>query len=191
MAERIQYSVSNLQIQPLAEGTDLSSFSCGNEELDKFFREEITLCQRYKYVSVYGVSDIKTHEILALFTLSNDALIIESEDDLSDFVESETCEVNQEYQEIFGKQSSFPAINIGHLAVRTEKQRMGIGQFVVEYLIATFLHYGMAGCQYITVDSLNNPDTNKFYCRNGFNYQTNCDMNCQTRRMYLSLLKYL
>ena len=42
----------------------------------------------------------------------------------------------------------------------------------------------MSGCQFITVDSLNNPRTNKFYLRNGFINQTNNDIPDLTRRMY-------
>lgn len=190
MAGKTRYSASNIKISPLSEETDLSSFSCGNKELDSFFKEEISLCQKYKYVSAYCVTDIRSNEIIALFTLSSDSVIINSEEDLSDFMETSASEMDDEYQETFGKQTSFPAINIGHLAVSKDKQRMGIGQFIIDYIIAISLNFKMMGCQFITVDSLNNPRTNKFYLDSGFFYQTNHDMYSPTRRMYLPLLKY-
>lgn len=190
MAEKTRYSASNLKISLLTEETDLSTFSCGNKELDSFFKKEVYLCQKYKYVSAYCVSDIRSKEIIALFTLSNDSVIINNEDDLSDFMETSASEMDDEYQKTFGKQTSFPAINIGHLAVSKNKQSMGVGQFIIDYIIAISLNFTIMGCQFITVDSLNNKRTNKFYSDNEFYYQTNHDMYSPTRRMYLPLLKY-
>lgn len=44
-----------------------------------------------------------------------------------------------------------------------------------------------AGCQFITVDSLNNSRTNKFYSSHNFSNLSNSDFSCDTRRMYLLL----
>lgn len=88
------------------------------------------------------------------------------------------------------KQSSFPAINIGHLAVLKEKQGKNIGKNIIDFIISTFIDYNISGCQFITVDSLNNPRTNKFYLKYGFINQTNTDINKTTRRMYFPLKIY-
>lgn len=40
------------------------------------------------------------------------------------------------------------------------------------------------------MDSLNNPRTNKFYMRNGFQLQTNSDTLMPTRWMYLPINLY-
>jgi len=53
------------------------------------------------------------------------------------------------------------------------------------------LSHKATGVQFITVDSLNNPKTNKFYMNNGFLYQTNEDIMAETRRMFLSLIEYI
>ncbi len=190
MAAKTRYSVSNLSISLLSGIENLSSFTCKNASLDNFFQHEVSLCQKYKYLSAYIVRDIKLDKIVALFTLANDSVVLNYEDDKMDFFETTSLLIDEEYQDVFGKQGSYPAINIGHLAVESKFQGMGIGTFVISFLIKTFLNYNISGCQFVTVDSLNNQETNKFYLRNGFYNQTNLDMTCSTRRMFLPLLAY-
>ena len=82
------------------------------------------------------------------------------------------------------RQSSFPAINIGHLGTSVDFQDIGIGMYIIEFVAGTFSQYRQAGCQFITVDALNNPRTVSFYLNNQFNFQTNHDFYSATRRMY-------
>ncbi|SEG09305.1 GNAT family N-acetyltransferase [Parabacteroides chinchillae] len=189
MAERTQFSDIDFTISLLTDYDDLSSFSCGCEELDLFFHKEVNLCVKYKYVSTYSVKN-KKNDILALFTLAHDSVVFQSSEDKDDFIEESCGLINKEYIETFVGQSAFPAINIGHLTVRSDIQGKGIGTFVLNFVIGTFIEYKMSGCQFITVDSLNNPATNKFYCKNGFMNQTNNDYFHSTRRMYLPLRIY-
>lgn len=58
------------------------------------------------------------------------------------------------------------------------------------HLFINAIDYNISGCQFITVDSLNNPRTNKFYLKYGFINQTNTDINKTTRRMYFPLKIY-
>ena len=69
-------------------------------------------------------------------------------------------------------------------------QGQEIGTFIINFIMDTFLNYKVARCQFITVDSLNNPKTNLFYEKNGFIYQTVLDMSSSTRRMYIPLKLY-
>lgn len=189
MEERTQFSDTDFTINHLSNLDDLSLFSCGCEELDLFFHKEVNLCVKYKYVSTYVVRN-KENDILALFTLAHDSVVFQSPEDKNDFIEDSCCIIDEEYIETFVRQSAFPAINIGHLAVRSDMQSRGIGTFVLNFVIGTFIEYKISGCQFITVDSLNNPETNKFYCKNGFVNQTNSDCFAPTRRMYLPLRIY-
>lgn len=95
--------------------------------------------------------------------------------------------MNDEYKDIFSRQTSFPAVNIGHLGVRSDLQSKRIGEQILRFVIATFSRFSGAGCQFITVDSLNNSRTNKFYSRMGFYNQSNNDSTKSTRRMYLDI----
>lgn len=189
MEGKTRFSDIDFSINLLSGCDDLSVFSCGCEELDSFFHTEVNLCMKYKYVSTYSVKN-KADEILALFTLAHDSVVFSCGEDKNDFIEESCSIIEKEYIETFVKQSAFPAVNIGHLAVRCDIQGNGIGTFVLNFVIGTFIEYKISGCQFITVDSLNNPDTNRFYCKNGFINQTNSDCFNSTRRMYLPLRIY-
>lgn len=116
-------------------------------------------------MSAYCVKDILDNSIVALFTLSHDSVLLSCDSEKNEFIEEVSDRINGEYQYIFEKQSSFPAINIGHLAVLKEKQGKNIGKNIIDFIISTFIDYNISGCQFITVDSLNNPRTNKFYLK--------------------------
>ena len=189
MEVKIPFLDINYSVHQLCSTDDLSDFSCGDDKLDKFFHEEVCLCMKYKYVTAYCVKD-QNELIIALFTLALDAVVLSTEEEKEDFISDSSTIINEEYIDTFEKQSAFPAINIGHLAVRQDLQSGGIGTFIINFVTNTFIEYKISGCQFITVDSLNNPRTNKFYDKNGFIYQTNSDMYKPTRRMYLPLRIY-
>lgn len=186
MEGKTQFSDINLAIVPLTESEDLTDFSCGNKILDDFFHKEVVLCCRFKYLSAYSVKDMKSGHVLCLFTLANDVITLDK-DDVEDIKES----IRGEYKSIFEQQTSYPAVNIGHLATRIEYQGLGIGSFVINYIMAMVLEHRTTGVQFLTVDSLNSSKTNKFYMSNSFSYQTNEDSTHETRRMFRSLLEYI
>lgn len=163
------------------------SFSCGCDELDSFFHQEMYLCTKHHYISAYCARDIENNEIVAIFTLSNDSVVIDNIEDKDDFVQEAKTKIDKEYVATFEKQTSFPSINIGHLGVHADLQSNGIGEQILDFVLFTFSDYDVSGCQFITVDSLNNPRTNKFYARYGFVNQTNSDNYYPTRRMYLPI----
>lgn len=184
--------IENLSICKITEDDSeaLSSFFCGRAELDEFFHNEILICVKYHYVSAYCVRDTITSEILAVFTLANDAVMVDNMEDREEFVEQSSQKINKEYISTFEKQTSFPAVNIGHLGVKTGFQSLSIGQMVIDFVLYTFSQFDISGCQFVTVDSLNNPRTNKFYMTNRFLLQTSLDMFSETRRMYLPIQFY-
>lgn len=124
------------------------------------------------------------HGIGAVFTLMNDTLMIESEDEKTDFFDELRLEEESTVVDFFKRQSSFPAINIGHLGTSVDYQNNGIGMYIVEFVAGTFSQYRLAGCKFITVDALNNPRTLLFYLKNQFYFQTSHDFYSTTRRMY-------
>lgn len=183
MEEKIQYSGRDLIFSRVndCECASLSEFSCGVREIDDFIHNEMRLCAKYRYITPYCVKHHISGEILGVFTLSNDSIMLE-EDDAEDFPN-----LSNEYRSIFPLQPSFPAVNIGHLGVRSDLQSAGIGSIIIRYVAHTFTKFNVAGCQFITVDSLNNPRTNGFYSRLGFEYQSLHDQYHSTRRMYLDI----
>ncbi len=185
MVAKTQYSDIDIQIRMMtdADYENMSAFSCGVDELDEFFRYEVKECVERRYLSAY-CAFTESSGIVAVFTLMNDALMISSQIEKEDFIDDLKLEVDADIVNFFGRQSSYPAINIGHLGSAVEYQSRGIGMVIIEFVAETFSNYHQAGCQFITVDALNNPESIKFYSSNGFNYQTNRDMHSPTRRMY-------
>lgn len=82
MAEKIRFSASDINFAPLTKDdfASLSSFTCGVREIDDFFHNEVALCAKYHYLIPYKCFDIKSGDILGLFTLANDILALEYED---------------------------------------------------------------------------------------------------------------
>ena len=124
---------------------------------------------------------------LAVFTLANDSIGLLSQDDKKDLQEEVCDDVAEDYSEIWNQQNSFPAINICHLGVSMQFHSLGIGSILIKLILKTFAEYNASGCQFVTVDSLNNPRTNNFYQKNGFSNLSNSDSTALTRRMYIQL----
>lgn len=188
MAAKIQSSDIKIERVSLADKPIFQNFSCNNQQLDNFFQEEIISCIKHHYVTGYYVKHNETNNIIAIFTLANDCVSLMYDSD--DFIEENIDSFNEDYRFIFKEQSSYPAINIAHLAVDKHYRRRGIGKCIIEYIISTFIDFDIAGCQFITVDSINNSDTNSFYSRMGFYNLSNSDAFSSTRRMYLNLAVY-
>lgn len=161
----------------------LDGFSCGEKELDDFFRYEIKSCVVHHYLAPYCAS-LSSGEIVAAFTLMNDALMISGEVDKDDFLDDLTYASTPVDVEFFTRQHSFPAINIGHLGIMKKYQGQGIGTAILDFLADTYQNFRQAGCQFITVDAINKPAVTRFYECNGFYFQTDRDFYSSTRRMY-------
>ena len=176
---------SQIQIRLMtdADYENMSAFLCGVKELDDFFHIEVKECVQRHYLSAYSVF-IENGEIVAAFTLMNDALMIGSQTEKEDFIEDLKLEADEDIATFLNRQSSYPAINIGHLGILEKYQSMGIGSMIIDLVAATYEKHRQAGCQFITVDALNNEKTIKFYHKNSFGFQTNRDSTSPTRRMY-------
>lgn len=166
-----------------ADFEKMSAFLCGVEALDNFFRYEVKECIKYRYLSAY-CAFIDSEEIVAAFTLMNDALMITGQTEKEDFIDDLKIETSEDIVNFFNRQTSYPAVNIGHLGVSVDYQNHGIGSAIIDLVSATFADYKQAGCQFITVDALNNEKTVLFYLNHQFNFQTLRDIYSSTRRMY-------
>ena len=141
MAGKTQSSIIEITIEKLNEEDyeELSSFNCGEEKLDNFFHNEIFICSKYHYFSSYCAREQTNNQIVSVFTLSNDAVILKTKDDKNSFIEETKGRINDEYHDIFMQQTSFPAVNIGHLGVRVDMQSKGIGTQILDFIVSTFL----------------------------------------------------
>lgn len=85
---KTQYSDIDIQIRMMtdADYENMSAFSCGVDELDKFFRTEVKECVERRYLSAY-CAYTESHGIVAAFTLMNDSIMIGGNDEKADFFE--------------------------------------------------------------------------------------------------------
>ena len=156
--------------------------------MDDYIRLNLPVCDKNRYISTYIVRLLSSNEIIALFTLANDALIIQSDEDKEDLVLENPIIAESSYVDFFLKQTSFPAVNITHLAVDEKWQSHGVGACIIDFIVDTFINFKAFGCQFITVDAINESRVMKFYTAdNGFTPLTNYDMYNSTRRLYLPL----
>lgn len=185
MEEKTHYSDTDFKVRLIAEADRemLANFLCGVDELDDFFHYEIYNCVEHHYLSAYCLV-LASGEIIGIFTLMNDALMLTGLCEKEDFIDDLKYETHLDTVEFLNSQSSYPAINIGHLGISRKYQNKSIGTMVIDFVAQTFADYKKAGCQFITVDALNNLSTIKFYHNNLFNFQTNKDFYSSTRRMY-------
>ena len=102
MEEEIQFSEIEISIEKLKEedSKELSSFSCGVNELDSFFHNEILICSKYHYFSSYCARNIVDNEIVAVFTLANDAVMLDNSEDRDDFIEQSSYSIQEESKRI-------------------------------------------------------------------------------------------
>lgn len=97
-----------------ADYENMSAFSCGVDELDSFFRYEVRECVCRRYLSSYCAL-LDSEEIVAAFTLMNDALMISGPTEKEDFIDDLRLETSSDFVDFFNRQTSYPAVNIGHL----------------------------------------------------------------------------
>ena len=173
---------------PVTAQGELESFSCGDDDLDDFFHNDASLyAEQLLGKTYYFATEGNDPQIVCAFTLANDSIGLLSHEDKKDLQEEVCYDVAEDYNEIWNQQTSFPAINICHLGVSNQYQSLGIGTILIQIILKIFTKYDASGCQFVTVDSLNNSQTNNFYLKNGFSNLSNSDIKDSTRRMYIQL----
>lgn len=98
-----------------ADFEKMSAFSCGVDALDYFFQKEVRECVNRHYLAAY-CAYLTSGEIVAAFTLMNDALMIAEQTEKEDFIDDLRFETDADIVDFFNRQTSYPAINIDILA---------------------------------------------------------------------------
>ncbi len=68
----------------------------------------------------------------------NDALMIGSQSEKNDFIEDLELETDKDIASFLNRQSSYPAINIGHLGISEKYQDRGIGSKIIDLVAVTY-----------------------------------------------------
>jgi len=168
-----------LELKRLDPKEPRPAFTCGNDDLDDFYRtDSVTYASQLLSVT-YAL--FEEGEVAAFFSVSNDS--IRSEDTPRGAFKRAGKEVPREK-----RHSSMPATKIGRLGVSKERRENGLGSFVLNYLKYWFVSGNKTGCRFLLVDAYNEADVIGFYQKNGFQFLTGLDEKEGTRIMYFDLM---
>lgn len=136
------------------------SFSCGNDDLDDFFRTDAT---RYSYFLMGKTYCFCSgNQIVCAFTVSNDSIrIYDLPRSRRDFMKRIT-----HHEKPLRR---YPGVLIGRLGVNTAFARQGIGSELLAFIKGWFFARNTkTGCRFLIVDAVNSPHVLAFYQHNGF-----------------------
>jgi len=163
---------SNLEIFPLCEDEDLSTFFCTDNDLNDFLHADALLDMQNGYSVTHLVK--KDDCSVGFFTL------------ITDSIQTKFIEINEFPSYRYGK---LPAIKIARLATHREFERQGIGQFMInESLKRAYNLTRQIGCCVITVDA--KIDAVPFYEKYSFLRAKNV-IHPNIVIMYLNLVRYI
>jgi GNAT superfamily N-acetyltransferase len=172
----------------LTDTYSIKPFDCGVADLNDFLFNDAQT--HLKYLSAVTYLFETKDKTIAYYSLQNDLLRIDPHTDkefdkeISNIIADKNYSFLLEMKDI----STYPAAKIGRFAVDMELQRCGYGTQILHLIIISFLTNNKTGCQFLTVDALNNMDTLRFYEKNGFSYVTLLDCNKTSRQMYKNLI---
>ena len=173
------------------------SFTCGNEDLDKFFLRDALLYKQQLLAKSYCFlldDQAEVSTIVCAFTLSNDSL----RTDLLPNSREKKVRKNIPHAK---QMNRYPGVLIGRLAISTEFSHQGIGSELLGVIKSWYIdEENKAGCRFLTVDAYNESIPLEFYKKNGFNFVFSNDeqeaefdrlekgAKLKTRKMYFDLL---
>jgi len=172
----------------LTDTYSIKPFDCGVVDLNDFLFSDAKT--HLKYLSAITYLFETKDKTIAYYSLQNDLLRInphidkDFDEEISEIIADKDYSFLLEMKDI----STYPAVKIGRFAVDTEFQRCGYGTLILNFIIMSFLANNKTGCQFITVDALNNLETLRFYEKNGFSYVTLLDCYKPSRQMYKNLI---
>ena len=179
--ERNEIIEGGWKLQKVTDNSILSSFDCGDKDLNEYFHKdallhkEALISQTY-YLKVADEIDFP----VALIDLCNDSIRLKK------FSEPPDIPENKKYPFL-------PAVKITRLGVSLPFQRHGIGSHLINMVKRLFITRNRTGCRFLTVDAYNNDDQKaiKFYQKNGFQHISDKDKNRKTRAMFFDLKRII
>lgn len=139
------------------------SFSCGNADLDDFFKNDATRYAHFLMGKTYCFRlNSDPSKIVCSFTISNDSIrIYDLPRSRRDYMKSLT---NHEKP-----LRRYPGVLIGRLGVSNEFAGQGIGSETLQFIKGWFFSStNKTGCRFVIVDAVNEPQVISFYQKNGF-----------------------
>ena len=173
---------TRLNIVKLEENEIVTSFDCGDDDLNDFILCESPLYRKEKlsvtYVLEYN-ADLNHNNVIAFFSLANDRISISDFDNKTKYNRFSRRFNNRK------RLKSYPAAKIGRLGVSVSAKGKGFGGMLLDFIKSFFVSDNKTGCRFITVDAY--AAAIPFYLRNGFVPLNEEDADEPTRLLYFDL----
>ena len=160
-----KFNLGDCSIAKICTADDLSSFRCGDEDLDDFFVNDAYLYSKQLLGKTYFfITNDESHKIVGAYTVANDSI-------KASLISKSTRNKLQRKIPNAKRTRSYPAVLIGRLGVSLTMRGMNIGSDILDYIKEIFSDdSNRTGCRYIVVDAYNRPDVLSFYEKNEFKY---------------------
>lgn len=161
------FLADNTVFSPLTQNVleDSEEFSCGNEDLDGFFKDDaVSYAENLFGKSYCYITEGEEREIVCAFTVANASIFTKY------LPNARKKKVGKLVPHI--KQDLiYPAVLIGRLGISTKYQHLHLGSEVMDFIKAWFVDpCNKTGCRYLVVDAYNEEIPVAFYRKNGFDF---------------------
>ena len=140
-------------------------FSCGDKDLDEFFRRDYDDYQKQLMGKTYVFLERATMEdIVRTFTVPNASIF-------TNFLPNARKKKVGKDVPLAKRDLIYPAVLIGRLGVNQNYLHRHVGTELMSTIKDWFIDKdNKTGCRYLVVDAYNKPEACEYYQRNGFNY---------------------
>mgnify|MGYP000180207873 CR=1 FL=1 len=167
------------KIRKLDVNDKVTSFDCGDNDLNDFILNESYLYRNELLAVTYVIED-KQGNVLAYFSLANDKISITEFEDKTEFNRFKKRFKNSK------RLKSYPAVKLCRLAVDESVRHLHLGTKLLNFIKGYFAIDNKTGCRFITVDAYINAIP--FYLKNNFLELTMHDKEAShTRLLYYDL----
>lgn len=171
---------SRFRIYKMGENERVSSFDCGDTELNNFVMNDAQPYRKEKFAVTYTLIDKElAKNVVAFFCLTNDRISITDFDTKTEFNRFSKRFINAM------RLKSYPAAKIGRFAVASSMKGMNVGSALLKFIKTFFVVDNKTGCRFLTVDAY--VDAVPFYLKNGFVPLSSKDKHDDTRLLYFDL----
>jgi ribosomal protein S18 acetylase RimI-like enzyme len=131
---------------------DRSAFRCGNDRIDKYFRETVTQDVRRGYVKCFVAVEVETDRLAGLYTLTSNSVPL--------------TQIPDELKKKMPRYPSVPVVLISWLGRHVDFRGRGMGEALMFDAIKT-IATAVVGSHAIIVDAIDD-NAMKFYRAYGF-----------------------
>ncbi len=171
---------SKYSIRKLLKSEDVTSFNCGDEDLNEFILHEAKLYRKALLAVSYVLESDDNQQICAYFSMANDRVSLTDFDNRTEF--------NRFRRQRFVNEKrlrSYPAVKLCRLAVDVSLRGQAIGTYLLNFIKSFFVVNNKTGCRFLTVDAY--AGAIPFYEKNGFVPLNEDDKDSSTRLLYFDL----